>query len=129
MFSHIIILKFVIWLKSKEGILKFVQLYLSIKSFFKNIYIYEPRILARCVPTWWRNSLFIYLWETDILFRKWLGVATYFCFIFFKRVNKIKKKTLNVTPYLEKGGLWKTKLGLKSKVTYWKGTIKTVTPL
>ena len=30
----------VIWLKSKEGILKFVKLYLSIKSFFKNIYIY-----------------------------------------------------------------------------------------
>ena len=32
---------------------------------------------------------------------KWLGVATYFCFI-FKRVNKIRKKTLSVTPYLEK---------------------------
>ena len=39
-----------------------------------------------------------------ILFIKkkiWLGVTTYFCFI-FKRVNKIRKKTLSVTPYLEK---------------------------
>ena len=29
--------------------------------------------------------------------KKWLGVATYFCFI-FKGVNKIRKKTLSVTP-------------------------------
>ena len=35
-----------------------------------------------------------------LFIRKWLGVATYFCFI-FKRVNKIRKKTLSVTPYLE----------------------------
>ena len=35
------------------------------------------------------------------LLRKCHGVATYFCFI-FKRVNKIRKKTLSVTPYLKK---------------------------
>ena len=40
-----------------------------------------------------------------ILFiKKLLGVVTYFCFI-FKRVNKIRKKTLSVTPYFGKGGL------------------------
>ena len=43
--------------------------------------------------------------------KKWLGVVTYFCFI-FKRVNKIRKKTINVTPYFGKGGLWKTESSL-----------------
>ena len=38
--------------------------------------------------------------------RKWLGAATYFFFI-FKRVNKIRKKNLSVTPYFENCGLWK----------------------
>ena len=42
--------------------------------------------------------------------RKWLGVATYFCFI-FKGVNKIRKKTLSVTPYFGKGDLRKTGSG------------------
>ena len=43
----------------------------------------------------------IFSWKMIYWLWKWLGVATYFCFI-FKRVNKIRKKTLNVTPYLEK---------------------------
>ena len=42
--------------------------------------------------------------------RKWLGVATYFCFI-FKRVNKIRKKTLSTTLYFGKGDLRKTGSG------------------
>ena len=42
---------------------------------------YGPHIFPRCVPTRWRNSLFIYL-KIIFLFRKWLGVVTYFNFIF-----------------------------------------------
>ena len=54
------------------------------------------------------NSIFI--WKMIYWLKKWLGVAIYFCFI-FKRVNKIRKKTLSVTPYFGKGGMWKTGLG------------------
>ena len=49
------------------------------------------------------SSLF-YLFGENFIFRKRLRVATYFCFI-FKRVKKIRKKTLSVTPCFEKGGL------------------------
>ena len=52
------------------------------------------------------SSIFIWKWFLFIK-KKWLGVATYFCFI-FKRVNKIRKKILSVTPYFGKDGLWKT---------------------
>ena len=47
--------------------------------------------------------------------RKWLGVAIYFCFI-FKRVNKIRKKTLNATPYFGKGDLRKTGSGSRVRL-------------
>ena len=42
------------------------------------------------------------------LLKQWFGVAIYFCFIILKKgkQNK-KKKTLNVTPYFGKSGLWK----------------------
>ena len=55
--------------------------------------------------------------ENLILFdyENWLGVATYFCFI-FKGVNKIRKKTLSVTPYFRKGGLWKTESGSRVRL-------------
>ena len=38
-------------------------------------------------------------------------------------------KTLSVTPYLEKTVYEKTKVGYKGQITYWKGTVKAVTPL
>ena len=41
-----------------------------------------------------------FLFGENLIFKKRLGVATYFCFIFL-RENKIRKKTLSVTPYLE----------------------------
>ena len=47
-------------------------------------------------------QLTFYLFGENMIFRKRLGVAMYFCFIFFLRENKIRKKTLSVTPYLEK---------------------------
>ena len=61
-------------------------------------------------------------------FHKRLEVATYFCFIFL-RENKIIKKTLSMTPYLEKMVCEKPNLGLGGQVTYWEGTVKTVAPL
>ena len=68
----------------------------------------RPRISVYALSTRWQDR---YLFENDFYLLKkiWFGVATYICFI-FKRVNKIKKKTLSVTPYFEKGGLWKTTL-------------------
>ena len=47
------------------------------------------------------GELYFYFEKWFNRLKKWLGVVTYFCFI-FKRVNKIRKKTLSVTPYLEK---------------------------
>ena len=68
-----------------------------------------PRISAHAFPTRWRARF--WFWKVILLIKKnWLGVVTYFCFI-FKRVNKIRKKTLSVTPYFGKGGLWKTGSG------------------
>ena len=74
-----------------------------------HLYIYIYKISVD--PAFWlmrfhsmASSIFI---QKMILFiRKWLGVATYFCFI-FKRINKIRKKTLSVTLYFGKGGLCK----------------------
>ena len=40
------------------------------------------------------------LFGENFIFWEKLGVATYFCFIFFKRKQN-KKETLSVTPYLE----------------------------
>ena len=60
--------------------------------------------------------------------RKWLGVATYFCFI-FKGVNKIRKKTLGVTPCFGNGWSTKNRIGFGGQVTYREGTVKTVAPL
>ena len=58
----------------------------------------------------WVQKIFLFTF-----IRKWLGVATYFCFI-FKRINKIRKKTLSVTPCFGKGGLWKTGSGSRVKL-------------
>ena len=40
-----------------------------------------------------------------------------------------KKKTLSVTSYLEKTGLWKTESRFRGHVTYWEDMVKTVPPL
>ena len=71
-------------------------------------YICGPRISAHALPL--DGELNFYLKNDFYLLRKWLGVATYFCFI-FKRVNKIRKKTLSATPYFGKGDLRKTGSG------------------
>ena len=47
--------------------------------------------------TRWRNSFFI-LFDENLIFRKRLGVATYFFINFFLGKNKIGNKTLSVTP-------------------------------
>ena len=86
----------------------------------KNKIIVDPVFFA-CVSTWWRNSLFIL---KNNLLKFWFGIATYFCFIFIWK-NKIRKKTLNVTPKgkigLQKKKIW---IGSRGQITYWKGTVK-----
>ena len=62
---------------------------------------------ARCIPTWRRNSLFI-LFGENLIFRKRLWVATYFCFI-FKGKNKIRKKNL-------KCNSWRKNKSVKNRV-------------
>ena len=70
-----------------------------------------PRIFdsLNAFPTRWRAR---FLFENLILFIvwKWLGVATYFCFI-FKRVNKIRKKNPKCDSLFGKGDLRKTESG------------------
>ena len=67
------------------------------------------------------DSLFIYLVK-NMIFRKDLELPL--IFVLFLRENKIRKKTLSVTPYLEKMVCEKTKVGSGGQVTYWEGTIK-----
>ena len=42
--------------------------------------------------------------------------------LFFLRENKIRNKTLNVTPYLEKKFV-ESQSQVRSQVTYWRGTV------
>ena len=62
-----------------------------------------PRIFAQCLHTRWRNSLLIYLVKI-LFFGKNLESPLIFVLFFFKQ-NKIRKKTINVTSYLEKTSL------------------------
>ena len=50
---------------------------------------------ARCIPTQWRNSLFIYL--VKILFLE-KNLESPLIIIFFKRKNKIRKKNPKCDP-------------------------------
>ena len=71
-----------------------------------------PRIsIAWCVSHS-DGELDFYLknWFLLIVWKKWLGVATYFCFI-FKRVNKIRKKNPKCDSLFGKGDLRKTGSG------------------
>ena len=90
-------------------------------------------ILKNPSPMWtphFGSTRFLFDGELDFYFRKndlywlkkWLGVATYFCFI-FKRVNKIRKKTLSVTPGFGQGDLRK-KTGSGSGVKLLIGKIR-----
>ena len=53
------------------------------------IYYCEPRISAHAFPS--HGELTFYL-KNDLFIRKWLGVATYFCFIFLKGKQNKKEK-------------------------------------
>ena len=65
-----------------------------------------------------------------MIFRKDLESPLIYIYIYiFLRENKIRMKTLSVTPYLEKTVYEKTKVGYKGQITYWKGTVNAVTPL
>ena len=50
------------------------------------------------------GELDFYLKKNDLLIKNDLKSPLIFV-LFFKRVNKIRKKTLNETPYFGKGGL------------------------
>ena len=80
---------------------------IGVKYIYIYIYIYRfgPRISAHALPL--DGELDFYLKMILFIKKKWLEVVTYFCFI-FKRINKIRKKTLSVTPCFGKGGQWKT---------------------
>ena len=62
------------------------------------------------------------------LFKKKLGVTTYFCFIFLKE-NKIKNKIISVTPYLKKTICGKPRLDLTVKLPVRKVWWCAVAPL
>ena len=93
-------------------------------------FILSSSLTLLCIPQWSRHfvdfvfrlmcssfdgELDFYLKMILFIKKKWLGVATYFCSI-FKKVNKIRKKTLSVTPYFGKGSLWKTGSGSRVRL-------------
>ena len=86
-----------------------------------------PRILLNAFPLDDETCFFICLVK-NMIFRKDLESPLIFV-LFFLRENKIRKKTLSVTPYLEKMVCEKPKSGFRGQVTYCESTIKTVTPL
>ena len=92
---------------------------LTLLSFPSGVAILWTPHFSSCVFNSMTSSIFI--WKWFYLLKKWVGVATYFCFI-FKRVNKIRKKTLSVTPYFGKSGLWKT--GSDSRVRLLVGKVR-----
>ena len=59
-----------------------------------------PRILAHTLPL--DGELDFYL-KNDLFIKKMTWSRHLFLFYFLKKVNKIRKKTLSVTPYLENG--------------------------
>ena len=63
-----------------------------------------------------------------MIFRKDLESPLIFVLIFL-REKKIKKKTLSVTPYLEKTINEKIKFGYEGQVTNWECIVNTVAPL
>ena len=68
-----------------------------------------PRISAHAFSTRWRaRFLFEKLIFIDYLKMTW---SRHLFLFYFKRVNKIRKKTLNTTPYFGKGDLRKTGSG------------------
>ena len=108
-----------------------VIFYLKLEG-FSTLYLmsmWTPHFdLLDAFPTRWR-ARFLFNLKNDFYswFEKWLGVATYFCFI-FKRVNKIRKKN---PMWLLIWKRWSTKnrIGFGGQVTYREGTVWTVAPL
>ena len=79
-----------------------------LKSIYYIFYKFEkyncrPRISAHAFSIRWRAR---FLFENDFLFIKKNDLESSLIFVLvLKMVNKIKKKTLSVTPYFGKGGL------------------------
>ena len=79
--------------------------------------------LARCVPTRWCDSFFVYLVK-NIIFRKDLESLLIFVLFFIFKGKQNKKENPKSDSLFGKDGLWKTKVGSRSQVTYWEGTVK-----
>ena len=76
----------------------------NILPYWSGYHTVDPHF-SRASPLDRRDSLFIYLWKIDFFLKK-VGVATYF--IFFKRENKTRNKTLkNDSIIFGKACLWK----------------------
>ena len=73
------------------------------------------------------TRLVFYLFGENLIFRK--DLESQFIFILFLRENKIRKKILSVTPYLEKTVNEKPKLSLGVRLLIENVRYKTVAPL
>ena len=79
-----------------------------------------PRISAHAFSTrWWTRFLFEkwFYWLGKMIRSRYL-----FLFYFLKRINKIRKKTLSMTPHFEKGNL--LKIGSSSRVRLLVGKVQ-----
>ena len=69
-----------------------------------------PRISAHAFPTWWRVR-FLFRKIDFYLIKKNDSESPLIFVLFLKGKQNKKEKTLSVTPYFGKGGLWKTGSG------------------
>ena len=87
-----------------------------------NISVYHSVDLAfRLIRFSLEGELDFYL-KNDLLIKNDLESPLIFV-LFFKKVNKIRKKTLSVTPCFGKRWSMKNQIGLGDQVTYWEGTV------
>ena len=98
-----------------------------LKSSKQTYTIVDPAFRAQCVSHSMASSIFI--WKIDFYSIKKMTWSRHLFLFYFKRVNKIRKKTLSATPYFGKGDLRKNRIAFGGQVTYWEGTVKPVAPL
>ena len=73
------------------------------------------------------KTCFFYLLVENLIFLK--DLESPLIFVLFLKEKQNKKKNPKCDSLFGQDGLRKIKSGLEGQVTYWEGTIKTITPL
>ena len=73
------------------------------------------------------TQLVFHLFDENMIFRK--DLESPLIFVLFLKRKQNKKENPKCNSLFTKDSLWKTKVGYGGQVTYWEGTVKTVTSL